>query len=120
MDVPKGTPLGFLHDHTDSLVITFKIPLHCPEHTGFGSDGIQLLRNFPQLLAQIIPALGTAALAQGISCDGIVGSGHIVPGSAQFLTAPIQIGLGLMVTGRTCGQVAAQLFQPLPAGFQRW
>ena len=93
MDVAQSTPLGLLHDHTHRFLIAFKIPFHGPEDFCFGLDTVQLDGQITQLLAQLIPALGAGLLAQGVAGDRVIGSGHILAGTAQFPAAVVHIGL---------------------------
>ena len=113
MDIPQRAPLGLLHHHADGLVIAFKIPLHCPEHSGLRRHGIPPGGHVPDFFLQFVPALDPGILPEGVARDGVVGGGHFLLGFFQLLAAIIQIGLGFLLSGRAGGQVGIQLLQPL-------
>ena len=113
MNIPQRPSLGFLHHHADGLVIAFKIPLHCPEHSGLGRHGIPPGGHVPDFFLQFVPALDPGILPEGVARDGVVGGGHFLLGFFQLLTAIIQIGLGFLLSRRPGGQVGIQLLQPL-------
>ena len=113
MDVPQCAPLGFLHHHANGLVIAFKVPLHCPEHSGLGRHGIPPGGHVPDFFLQFVPAFDPGILPEGVARDGVVGRGHFLLGFFQFPAAAIQIGLGFLLSGRAGGQVGIQLLQPL-------
>ena len=113
MDIPQCAPLGFLHHHADGLVVAFKIPLHCPEHSGLGRHGIPPGGHVPDFFLQFVPAFDPGILPEGVARDGVVGRGHFLLGFFQFPAAVIQIGLGFLLSRRTGGQVGIQLLQPL-------
>ena len=113
MDIPQRAALGFLHYHADSLVITFKIPFHCPEHSGLGRHGIPPGGHVPDFFLQFVPAFDPGILPEGVARDGVIGRGHFLLGFFQFPAAAIQIGLGFLLSGRAGGQIGIQLLQPL-------
>ena len=113
MDIPQRAPLGFLHHHADGLVIAFKVPLHCPEHSGLRRHGIPPGGHVPDFFLQFVPAFDPGILPEGVARDGVVGRGHFLLGFFQLPVAAIQIGLGFLLSGRAGGQVGIQLLQPL-------
>ena len=78
VNIPQCAPLGFLHDHFDSLIEAVVIPLHGTKHLCLCTDGIQLRDDLPLLLYQFVPLFQTGILAEGIAGDGIIGGGDIV------------------------------------------
>ena len=113
MDIPQRAPLGFLHHHADGLVIAFKIPFHCPEHSGLGRHGIPPGGHVPDFFLQFVPAFDPGILPKGVARDGVIGRGHFLLGFFQFPAAAIQIGLGFLLPGSAGGQVGIQLLQSL-------
>ena len=113
VDIGELPSLSLLHHQTDRLLIAFKITLHGTEHTGFCTDGIQLLVQFPESIGKFIPTLGTGCLPQGIACDGILGSGDLVLSPTQLASAVVQFLAGMGQTLLAGSQVLPKLRQPV-------
>ena len=111
----KSAPFRLLHHHADGFLVIFKVPLHGPEHPGFGGDGIQIRGQLPQLLGGVLHALCPGGLTQGVARDGIVRGGDLLLGLLQLLLSLLQLGLGTAAAGGPGGQVGVQLLQPLGA-----
>ena len=114
MNVAQSPPLGFLHNHAHRFVVALKVPLHGPEHPGFGRHRIQSLIQLAQILFQFLPAFLPGLLPEGITGNGIIRRCHGFLGSIQLAAGVFQIGLGFMMPDCTGSQISVQLFQPFP------
>ena len=115
MYIPQCATLSLLHHQTNGLLIAFKIPFHGAEYAKLGLHAVQLGGQHTQLLCQIIPLFGAAALTEIVAADGIVGGGHILLCLFQFFIAAVQIFLGLLQPISTGAQVVLQLVHTLGA-----
>ena len=106
MDIPQSAPLALLHDHTNRLLITFKIPLHGTEYTDLCLNAVKLGVHFPKLLLQFVTALDTALLTEAITGNGIVGCGDLCLRGTKFFLAGFPGFPSLFLTGGTGFQVA--------------
>ena len=114
MNVPQGTPLGLLHDHTHGLCIAFVIPLHGPEHPDLGGNAVQPGNELPQAFRGSVSGFPAVFLPEGEARDDVVGGGYLLLGLFQLPAAVFQILSGLVQPVRSGGQIPVQLRQTGP------